>query len=102
MKRQHTNGTSNGRHPADPSPSATAGRNGHAPGQAAALPALLLISEVAALLRLSRRSVERMAARRLIPGRVELPGRAVRYRTSAVLKWLEEGCPASRAKAARG
>jgi predicted DNA-binding transcriptional regulator AlpA len=48
--------------------------------------------EVAALLQLNVRSVERLDAAGKIPGRLNLP-RAVRFLRSAVDAWLAEGCP---------
>jgi len=58
-------------------------------------PALLLTTdELAALLRVSRRQIERWSASGRIPGRVNLPGRAVRWTRQVILDWLASGCPA--------
>jgi excisionase family DNA binding protein len=54
---------------------------------------LLLIAELAGLLRVDRRTVERWASRNIIPGRVQLGRRLVRYRRVDVEKWIAEGCP---------
>lgn len=58
-------------------------------------PALLLTTdEVAALLKVERRTVERWHSAGKIPGRVQLPGRVVRWRGADVLAWLAGGCAA--------
>jgi excisionase family DNA binding protein len=49
--------------------------------------------ELAGLLRISQRCAERWAAAGKIPGRVQMPGRVVRWQRQAVLDWLAAGCP---------
>ena len=73
-------------HPGDPSA---------AGGPAAGPPPGLLLTtdELAELLRVSRRAVERWAAAGRIPGRVQV-GRVVRWRRIEVLEWIAAGCPA--------
>ena len=56
-------------------------------------PPLMLRSDLAKLLRVDQRTIERWDARGLIPGRVHLPGRSVRYRRELVMAWLDAGCP---------
>lgn len=46
-------------------------------------------SDVARLLSVSTRTVERMDGRRQIPGRTELPGGAIRWYVPAVDTWVE-------------
>ena len=58
--------------------------------------ALLLTSdELAGLLRVSRRCLERWAAAGRVPGRVQLPGRAIRWNRQTVIDWIVAGCPRS-------
>lgn len=69
----------------------------HAPAPVATtaeLAGLLTTAELAELLRVTRRCIERWTAAGRIPGRVQLPGRVVRWRRALVLAWLEAGCPA--------
>ncbi len=58
--------------------------------------AVYTADELAALLKVSRRAVERWAAAGKVPGRLALPGRAVRYRKDVIDEWIREGCPAPR------
>ncbi len=55
-----------------------------------ALPAALTVDEVAALLRLDRKTVYNAIARKEIPGVLRL-GRAIRLSRDAVLQWLRDG-----------
>jgi predicted DNA-binding transcriptional regulator AlpA len=50
-------------------------------------------AQVAAMLQVAERSVERLAATGSLPGRLQLPGRAVRYNRSVVGQWIAAGCP---------
>ena len=83
---------------ADPTPDPQAGdpgrlRSGRSARATAPVdPLLLTVPEVAALLRIDPRTLQRWDAAGRIPGRLQL-GRLVRYRREAVLKWLEQGCP---------
>ena len=54
---------------------------------------LMTIPEVAELLGVDRRTIERWASARRIPGRVQLSARAVRHRAPEVSAWIEAGCP---------
>ena len=50
---------------------------------------VITLAEIAAAVRVSRRTVERWASAGVIPGRLSgLPGRAVRYDRRTVLAWL--------------
>ena len=75
--------------PAEPPPPA--------PPQAATIsPAVYTADELARLLAVSRRAVERWEAAGKLPpeARLRLPGRVVRYRRDVIDRWLEAGCPA--------
>jgi predicted DNA-binding transcriptional regulator AlpA len=58
-------------------------------------PAALLLTkdDIAALMQISTRQLERWASARIIPGRSQLPGRSVRYNRSAIEEWIRQGCP---------
>jgi len=62
------------------------------------LPAVYTADQVAALLQIDRATLERRAAAGKVPGRLPLPGRAVRYRRDVIDQWIQEGCqmPASK------
>jgi excisionase family DNA binding protein len=55
----------------------------------------LTIADLAAMLRVDRRTVERWASSGRIPtsARVQLGPRAVRYRREAIEQWIAAGCP---------
>lgn len=58
--------------------------------------------QLAELVQVSRRAVERWAAAGRIPGRLRLPGRTVRWAKDVIDRWLSEGCPVPvRARKAR-
>jgi excisionase family DNA binding protein len=81
----------------EPAPAAAAAPGTDRPrtGADAIPPAALLLTlnDVAALVQVSRRQVERWLSAGAIPGVVRLPGRAVRLRRDLVLQWIEGGCP---------
>src|SRR5215471_14451035 len=70
-------------------------RPGHAADTEGTSPVALLLTsdELAGLLRVSRRCLERWAAAGRVPGRVQLPGRAIRWNRRVVLDWIAAGCP---------
>jgi excisionase family DNA binding protein len=55
------------------------------------LPSVLTVDEVAALLRVNRKTVYELIGRGEIPGARRL-GRALRFSRDAVLDWLRQGC----------
>ena len=61
----------------------------------------LTLDQVAKLLQVSRRTLERWDSISRIPGRIALPGRLVRYSRSAIQRWLADGCPEPRRSSAR-
>jgi predicted DNA-binding transcriptional regulator AlpA len=52
--------------------------------------------QLARLLQVSQRTLERWDCQRLIPGRIRLPGGSVRYNRRAVEVWIAEGQPLAR------
>ena len=66
---------------------------GDAPGPGAGAP-LMSSDQLAALLLVDLRTVQRWDSAGKIPGKVRLPGRLVRWRRDVIEKWLAEGCPA--------
>lgn len=57
-------------------------------------PALLSIAQLAALLGLSRRGVERLrASGRLGPTAISFGPRCVRFNAAEVQRWIAAGCP---------
>jgi excisionase family DNA binding protein len=62
---------------------------------------MLTTDELAELLQVSRRCVERWDAAGKVPGKVRLPGRLIRWRREVIEKWLAEGCPAPRPQRGR-
>ena len=60
-----------------------------------ASPSLFMTAdELAALLNVSKRTIWRMKVLGTLPQAVRL-GRSVRWQRSAVLEWIERGCPAA-------
>lgn len=58
-------------------------------------PSLFLTAdELAALLSVSKRTIWRMKVLGTLPQAVQI-GRSIRWRRSAVLAWIERGCPAT-------
>jgi excisionase family DNA binding protein len=53
---------------------------------------LMTTAELAEALRVSERSVKRMAAMRSLPGVVKL-GRSLRFGRKAIESWIAQGCP---------
>jgi excisionase family DNA binding protein len=62
---------------------------------------LLDVLAVAEMLHSSRRTVERLVARRLMPGPVKL-GRLRRWNRVEVEEWIRDGCEPIRARKAGG
>ena len=57
-------------------------------------PELLCDSDVGTLLGISRRSVHRLNSQGDLPSPIRLPGlRAIRWRRSDLLAWIDGGCP---------
>jgi excisionase family DNA binding protein len=54
---------------------------------------LWTLAQLAEVLRVDRRTVERWASAGRIPGRIQLSPRAIRYCRDDVLQWIEDGCP---------
>jgi excisionase family DNA binding protein len=54
---------------------------------------LLTVDQLAAILQLDRRTIERWTSAGKIPGLVKLSGRAIRFRRADVEKWIAAGCP---------
>ncbi len=75
-------------------PAIEAHRSGGAPGSFDALPPLLTIAEIAALLRTSRKAVYAMAERAQLPGVTRI-GRRLLVRRDELLSWLDERRAAS-------
>lgn len=61
------------------------------PGTARPIP-LLTIDQVAELLNVSRRTVQRLAATGKLPNAIRI-GSSVRWRCDVVQAWIEAGCP---------
>lgn len=57
-------------------------------------PLMMTADEIATCLGISSRTVWRLKAKGDLPKPVKL-GRAVRWRKSDILQWIEQGCPAS-------
>jgi len=58
----------------------------------ALLALLLTAGDIARLAQVSEKTVRRWDHLRKLPGRVRLPGRSVRWRREAILRFLEAGC----------
>jgi excisionase family DNA binding protein len=54
--------------------------------------ALMTIAEVAELLRVSQRTVDRMRQEGTIIQPIKV-GRQLRWRKSEILQWIDDGCP---------
>lgn len=54
---------------------------------------LLTANEVAALLKIDRRTLFRKRAAGAIPPPVRIGGRVVRWPAGVLLRWIEQGCP---------
>lgn len=64
------------------------------PALDAPAPALISIAELAGMLGLSRRGIERLrAAGRLGPAAINFGARCVRFRAQEVENWIHAGCP---------
>ena len=50
--------------------------------------------QVATLLQACEKTVARLDSDGLLPGKIQV-GRAVRYRRSEIMAWIERGCPAA-------
>ena len=57
-------------------------------------PMMMTADEIATCLGISSRTVWRLKAKGDLPKSVKI-GRAVRWRKSDILEWIEQGCPAS-------
>ena len=58
------------------------------------LPELLTLGDLAELLRLNRRTIQRMASGGKLPKPIRLSARCTRWRREEIVEWLESGCPA--------
>lgn len=60
-----------------------------------AMPSLFMTAdELAALLSVSKRTIWRMKVLGTLPEAIRL-GRSIRWQRTAVLEWIERGCPAA-------
>jgi excisionase family DNA binding protein len=73
----------------------------HAMSQSAILPAppnvtlaaTYTVSDLAALLQLSERTVWRLTDGGLIPGKIRIGSKSVRWSKSVIDQWIASGCP---------
>lgn len=70
------------------------------PTYADPLPTVMTVEELAAYMRVDRKSIYEMVARRELPGAVRV-GRMIRISTKAVMAWLEGGSPRRPVRSAR-
>jgi excisionase family DNA binding protein len=68
--------------------------NSASPESLAAAPMMMTADEIADCLQVSTRTIWRLKAKGDLPKSVNV-GRAVRWRRSDILAWIEQGCPAS-------
>ncbi len=76
-----------------PEPTVPLSHSDPLPSTVPAAAVVVTIPQIAELLQVDQRTIERWASARLIPGRLQLPGRSVRYLRTEVLDWIRNGCP---------